>query len=75
MNPQYQDWYLGRMEVFSDISEYAIWEERFAFDGSDDDKRVAWMAFRDYYDFAEVGTEDLRHILRTIKEQFHEEVK
>jgi len=68
LNPHYSDNYIGgRIEIWTDESQYSIEEIRFF-----TCKQKEFFRFREKWDFKEVDSEQLKEIKRFVKENFLE---
>ena len=71
-NPLLDNWIMGRVEVYSETSEYAIEEIPFAFNYADEKRNMEWGRFEDTYDFAEVDKGELDSIRMVIQGKFYD---
>ena len=69
-NPKYQGYVGGRIEVYTEESQWAVDEIRFL-----TNKVAAFYALRDKYDFKEVGKKKLTEIEKIVKKKFHDTVR
>lgn len=67
LNPNYQGYVGGRIEVYVKNQEYAVEEIRFF-----TKKIKSFNKFREKWDFQEISVYDLEKIKKTIQERFNE---
>jgi len=70
MNPEYENYTGGRLEVYGKDDEYAREEIRFF-----TDRENEFRKFRDKWDFEKVGPKTLEKIRAKIKSNFYEEIE
>ena len=64
LNPDYEGYVGGRVEVYDDINEYAIEEIRFF------TNKKSWNRFRDKWDFMEVTKKQLDSLKNIIEDKY-----
>jgi len=69
LNPNYQGYVGGRIEVYVENQEYAVEEIRFF-----TKKIKEFDKFREKWDFQEVSASDLEEIKKIIQEKFNEKL-
>jgi hypothetical protein len=67
MNPKYEEYRGGRLEVYNKTSSYAVEEIRFF-----TPKYKEYLEFRRKWDMKTVTPEELRKIRKTLEEEFND---
>lgn len=72
MNPKYEDWIGGRVEIWDDetVRSYAEREIRFI-----TPKREDFRQFRNVWDFQHVNDQILKHLERKITKEYQQTLK